>query len=45
MVLKQDLVLVQAITEGEAVIFQPDGQEGFTLVTRLKPEAWNSLAP
>lgn len=33
-----------AIAEGEAVIFQPDGQGGFTFVTRIKPEQWNSLA-
>ncbi len=32
------------IAEGEAVIFQPDGQGGFTLVTRVKLDAWNSLA-
>jgi phosphohistidine phosphatase SixA len=32
-----------AIAEGEAVIFQPDGQGGFTWVTRLTPEAWTSL--
>lgn len=29
-----------AIAEGEAVIFQPDGQGGFTFITRLKPEEW-----
>ena len=32
-----------AIVEGEAVIFQPDGQGGFTLIARLKPEEWASI--
>lgn len=31
-----------AIAEGEAVIFQPDGQGGFTYVGRLKPEEWTA---
>jgi broad specificity phosphatase PhoE len=29
-----------AIAEGEAVIFQPDGQGGFTFITRVKPQEW-----
>jgi broad specificity phosphatase PhoE len=32
-----------AIVEGEAVIFQPDGQGGFTFIARLKPEEWASI--
>jgi phosphohistidine phosphatase SixA len=31
-----------AISEGEAVIFQPDGQGGFTYVGRIKPDEWTA---
>jgi hypothetical protein len=34
-----------SLSEGEAAIFKPDGQGGFTLVQRLKAEEWVALVP
>jgi virginiamycin B lyase len=32
------------LSEGEAGVFEPRGEEGFTLIARVKPGEWRSLA-